>query len=55
MNQLLCSGTSVWANVEEAIGGGQTKKIFLLKYLLHINKSRETLLAEADQRQSFNG
>jgi four helix bundle protein len=50
--QLLRSGTSIGANVEEAIGG-QTKKEFLTKMNISLKESRETnywlrLLKESD-------
>lgn len=40
-NQLLRSGTSIGANVEEAIGG-QTKKDFIAKVSIAYKESRET-------------
>jgi four helix bundle protein len=39
--QILRSATSIWANIEEAIGG-QTKKDFLTKIYLSLKEARET-------------
>ncbi len=39
--QVLRSATSIWANIEEAIGG-QTKKDFLTKIYLSLKEARET-------------
>lgn len=39
--QILRSATSIWANIEEAIGG-QTKKDFLAKIYIALKESRET-------------
>ncbi len=50
--QILRSGTSIWANVEEAIAG-QSKKDFLTKIFIALKEARETkyrlrLLQETD-------
>jgi len=50
--QILRSGTSIWANVEEAIAG-QSKKDFLTKIFIALKETRETkyrlrLLQETD-------
>ncbi len=39
--QILRSATSIWANIEEAIGG-QTRKDFLAKIYIALKESRET-------------
>jgi four helix bundle protein len=41
-NQLLKSGTSIGANVEEASGGGQSRKDFLAKMYIAYKEARET-------------
>jgi len=50
--QILRSGTSIWANIEEAIAG-QSKKDFLTKIFIALKEARETkyrlrLLQESD-------
>ena len=50
--QILCSGTSIGANIEEAIAG-QSKKDFLGKLSISLKEARETrywlrLLAESE-------
>ena len=40
--QLLRSGTSIWANIEEAIGG-QSRKDFISKFSIAYKETRETL------------
>ncbi len=39
--QILRAGTSIWANIEEAIAG-QSKKDFLSKIFIALKESRET-------------
>ena len=52
--QIVRSGTSIGANVEEAIGGG-SRKDFLFKLGIAYKEARETLLASVASRLQCSG